>query len=351
MDIIQDDTFDILNQRTWDGYDWFLYCFCNVLLGTLCLCFGWHAHKKCTRDQYVPEDDIQQFSTPISISQHGSDAKKYTFAGFNLFGENIEGEDLRAARQKHQQQLPSQTLHTPTLTAPSPNSLRQSRHSSVASEQELATLREMSTIRESMSGNTAVHIRGNSSTVIVAMPSPDIKPSPILIHDPVPLMANIDPTQRDSLPRILMPTKSSKIIPSYNVDGLVTTPQTVKTPDSMEPSQSHLSIEVLRQYSNSTQDAAQHTIISGDREPVAAMKKSASNSKTLQSLKPLGVIEEELSVQFEIGENTPSESDTDLKRPRLDLQQASSHNFPDFEREMTPDYVSESDDVNTHQAQ
>eukprot|EP01084_Bolivina_argentea_P042183 77816_1 len=202
--------------------DWFLFATCQLFLVALCFCFGCYSYKRCIGYE-IPDSDVQEFSTPISPSRG---TKKYTFAGFNIFGEKLT--EIRTAHAH--QMAPSRTgtsvtSHTPySISTSAVPVTPKSVPSSIASDNEY-------TPRIDRSPST--------KTVVVQMTptqqSTSLNP---------PMMANIDAQQRTSLPRIQIPNGRNKIVPTYNVDGVITTPQTVQSPDSAEPSQSHLSIEI-----------------------------------------------------------------------------------------------------------
>eukprot|EP01084_Bolivina_argentea_P203932 348223_1 len=59
-------SFDMLNQRTWDEYDWFLYIFSILSFGSSCLCCGWCGHKKYIADQMLNIEDIDERKVTIS---------------------------------------------------------------------------------------------------------------------------------------------------------------------------------------------------------------------------------------------------------------------------------------------
>ena len=83
-----EEEFDLLNQHTYDEYDWFLYCFTIFVFGCLCLCAGWCGHKKYVKDKLIEDDDIESLATPMSESGNES-RRKFSFNGFNIFGEEI----------------------------------------------------------------------------------------------------------------------------------------------------------------------------------------------------------------------------------------------------------------------
>ena len=87
--------FDILNQHTYDEYDWFLYAFSIFTFGCLCMCCGWCSHKKYISDKMIDDDDVESLATPISASGNDHKKNKYSFEGFNIFGEQMHGDGSR----------------------------------------------------------------------------------------------------------------------------------------------------------------------------------------------------------------------------------------------------------------
>eukprot|EP01083_Nonionella_stella_P074458 201998_1 len=194
MDDFHSEDFDILNLRTYNSYDWAIFAAALIFFGMICFCLGCYAHKWDTEEERLVEDDVKEFTrqgTVLSPSEHTT--KKYTFAGFNIFGEALPEMETRIAAQ-----VPSHT---------SCNSVIQSFHSqqsSMISEKEYN-------------------------------------------HQSTRTMSNIDALQRDSVPSITIPNKSDKIVPHYNVDRVRQRPfslNRVQTPDSDVASQSHLTIEM-----------------------------------------------------------------------------------------------------------
>jgi len=59
---------DILNQNTFDEYDWFLYIFCICCAGCGCFWIGWFWHRCHIKNYIVKDKDVVTYSTPITNS-------------------------------------------------------------------------------------------------------------------------------------------------------------------------------------------------------------------------------------------------------------------------------------------
>eukprot|EP00485_Elphidium_margaritaceum_P002369 CAMPEP_0202689380 /NCGR_PEP_ID=MMETSP1385-20130828/4652_1 /ASSEMBLY_ACC=CAM_ASM_000861 /TAXON_ID=933848 /ORGANISM="Elphidium margaritaceum" /LENGTH=380 /DNA_ID=CAMNT_0049344501 /DNA_START=37 /DNA_END=1179 /DNA_ORIENTATION=- len=271
--IVDNVEFDVLNQRTYDMYDWILYAFAICGFGCCCMCFGCFAHYRYIFNKIVSDEDIDVFPATAMAQFSGNTptvatpgSRRFSFAGFNLFGERIRSPPAAPPRPKSEK-----VISASTSMAPVPGNI-DVRHSLVAEiARELHTLQiqsDESPVRVTRSTTQLMHqlqlLSSTSADAPPPPPEPKYQPAPPSMdpdededntnepHKIVRIMTNPDPKQRRKLPRIIVPAKDAAIVPKYRED--VTTPTTdvsvlrmqsaVQTPDAYEPSQTHLSLQL-----------------------------------------------------------------------------------------------------------
>eukprot|EP00484_Ammonia_sp_Unknown_P028242 CAMPEP_0197026260 /NCGR_PEP_ID=MMETSP1384-20130603/6390_1 /TAXON_ID=29189 /ORGANISM="Ammonia sp." /LENGTH=158 /DNA_ID=CAMNT_0042454899 /DNA_START=17 /DNA_END=493 /DNA_ORIENTATION=+ len=63
---------DVLNLHTYDFYDWFLLVFAIFSFGCVCLCVGWIAHRKWTKQSRLKsQQNVDQLS--VVVDHNGKD--------------------------------------------------------------------------------------------------------------------------------------------------------------------------------------------------------------------------------------------------------------------------------------
>ena len=245
----EESEFDLLNQRTYDGYDWFLFVFIHFVIGMMWFLSGWCLHKKRIANKILHDKDIESLESVILAStpglanedvahKDGNEKRKYTFAGFNIVGEEIKSKvsvELALAEQ-----VPSDTT-TNTAT------------STTNAEFEL-TLVAYSAQSSSI-----------DDTCIQQESQPESPPPLSYLNVQNSIILNLDQSKRPTVPIIIVPPLTADIVPLYEEQRDVnincdekkveirqrpsqseTVGDFLQSPDTNEPSESHLSYDVVR---------------------------------------------------------------------------------------------------------
>eukprot|EP01084_Bolivina_argentea_P122671 217374_1 len=266
--------FDVLNQHTWDEYDWFLYVFSICSFGSCCLCCGWCSHKKYISDKIVEDEDINDLEIPISpkTPSDNNNQKKMSFAGFNILGDKVQQSPHiphnnynNYNEYNNQIYTQSHSHQTPTLQSVSMHAQmhqfqqRNSQLSDIDLSQHIHNIdpRLIHQLQQQHTPTLQSHTNAtNVSTPVIY----ETDNTMMQIVAPTLMQQQIQPQppQPPQVPmNIELPSQRTSIIPKYklNKGASYASPQTagiIASPDSAEPSESHLSIDMFVKRVNSS---------------------------------------------------------------------------------------------------
>ena len=244
----EESEFDLLNQHTYDGYDWFLFVFIQLVIGMMWFLSGWCLHKKRIANKILHDKDIESLESVILAStpglanedvahKDGNEKRKYTFAGFNIVGEEIKSKvsvELALAEQ-----VPSDTTtNTATTTTNAEFELTLVAYSAQSSSIDDTCMQQES--------------------------QPESPPPLTYLNVQNSIILNLDQSKRPTVPIIIVPPLTADIVPLYEEQRDVnngdekkveirqrpsqseTVGDFLQSPNTNEPSESHLSYDVVR---------------------------------------------------------------------------------------------------------
>merc|ERR1719273_926712 len=175
----------------------------------------------------------------------GNEKRKYTFNGFNLVGEEIQNK--QSAQLAVFEKIPSDTTRTrtnktttaTTTTTDTPDTC------TIISEPTLLAHSNQSSCIDDTFLQQQLEIRSKTHP-----------PPSSYLHVQNSIILNLDQNKRKTIPNIMVPPLTADIVPMYQQQRKVehrkqpsqsvTVGDVMESPDTMEPSQSHLSFDVVQ---------------------------------------------------------------------------------------------------------
>merc|ERR1712228_290465 len=280
---------DILNQHTFDEWDWFLYIFSFCFAGCMCFWAGWIWHGKHVKNLIVEDKDVLEYSTPISPSKRNN-----TYPAFpdSAWEQSPPSSNKRRSQTMDYILQPNESKKAiRTHTAPMIIVTDTDGQKHKLDKRELGHLPQLS-LHSAVSADEVLTYKTKNATILMMPIETKKKKAP-----------NVQSrTERNNsmphmkLKNIAIPIKAqendlkeqSEIedVPQWNgTVGISETVKGIKSPDDDEESESHLSMDMyMRQSSN---PAEHHDVFTPNDPTQKANKYSTSPYKELEELSPV----------------------------------------------------------------
>eukprot|EP01084_Bolivina_argentea_P311523 539257_1 len=224
--------FDILNLHTYDEFDWIILVLCLITFACIFCCIGWCLHKLCVYNKIVgnAEADVETLEYQLSNTTRSTTVPKF-LRQLSKLGSNIELSTRRFSKSA------KSARNTPTITAKprwhnNPTSADSDVKTPLSLEPNFQTLQlpqKMSKMQTIPSTQEVKHGRYSLSTGLAN--------TGFVVVDDKGLKKQV----------------SFKDIASATTPSIITTPATagVKSPGSYLTSETHVSIQIATDYSES----------------------------------------------------------------------------------------------------
>ena len=236
---------DILNQHTFDGWDWFLYVFSFCCAGCMCFWAGWIWHAKHVKNLIIQDKDVMEYSTPISPSRRKNDYPSFPDSAW-------EKKSPPATTNNSKLQAP--TYKAPKFMVTDTNGQKHK-----LDKRELGHLPQLS-LHSAVSVDEVLTYKTKNSTILM-MPIETTQAT----KKKVPSSRN---ERNVSMPHIKLqniaiPVKKQETIKEETVEdvpewngqiGNSETIKDIKSPDENEESESHLSMNMYMRASSNPAD-------------------------------------------------------------------------------------------------